>query len=83
MARARVRSVCGSCRWHGNCKDADALEQLRSFIENSQLAAEFALAGRTRFRLGCERYESVRQRKTAARPYLRLIVANDADLPCS
>ena len=83
MAPARIQSVCGSCRWYGNCKDADALEQLRSFIENSQTAAEFALAGSTRFRLGCERYESVHRRKGPAHPHLRLIVANDADLPCS
>ena len=83
MARARTRAVCGSCRWHGNCRDADALEQLRSFIENSQLAAEFALASSTRFRLGCERYEPIRRRKSPAHPHLRLIVANDSDLPCS
>lgn len=83
MPRARVKAVCGSCKWRSNCSDAATLERLRRFLENSRLAAELALTHGKRYRLGCERYQPDRREKLPSQPPLRIIVANDRSTPCA
>ena len=82
MSSSKVQAVCGSCRWQANCKDAPTLERLRRFLENSGLAAELMLASGKRYRLGCERYSGISQRRAPRRPRQQLVVSNDAQPPC-
>jgi hypothetical protein len=68
MAGARVQAVCGTCRRRETCQDAPTLDVLRGFIENSQIAAELALDGRVRYRLGCDRYRPDRRGRAFDEP---------------
>ena len=76
MPRSRVQAVCGSCTWRDTCRDADTLEALRRFLENSRLASELALAGGARYQLGCERYQPSRRGIGPTRP-ARLTAAHN------
>lgn len=83
MPQDRVRAVCGSCRRRARCPDAATLEILRTFLENSHLAAELELANAKRYRLGCERYRPDRREVRQTAPPLRLVARNDEVLPCA
>ena len=83
MASPRVKAVCGTCKWRSSCPDAGTLEQLRDFLENSRLAAEFDLLEARCYRLGCDRYVLDRRRSARRASPSQLVVGNDNGLPCA
>lgn len=66
MPRPNVQAVCGTCRLQSACPDAATLQLLRDFLENSGMAAEMALTGQARYRLGCDRYRPERRNPSVA-----------------
>jgi hypothetical protein len=77
MSRSRINAVCGTCAWRPDCRDAEVLEQFRSFLDNSRAASEFSLLAGARYRLGCERYRYKGTVAREKRPPLRLVVVNN------